>query len=266
MSEQTEAKVMPEQSALGSMDEEKRMELQKAVEEAREQIMTGIIELLSPLKSRDQEVTELAFDFCNMKPADVISMLDKYMGESAVTFSEAQKLAVFALACRGLKENKGLDEYDILKQITGEDAVVGSFCGGRFLSLAYAAMNRSITEKDKGSSLLEGTLQLEKPIERRDKDGNLIETITELNYNFRRLTGSKYVECLEVTRKTMAGITYKGGMGLFVEAVRTNQPLDKKEAEQFTVLDAIAAGLVGMGFFLVSRSRVSDRMKKRPRT
>jgi hypothetical protein len=265
MSEQADVKKLTEEVKLGAMDEKAREEMQKAVEEAREQIMTGIIELETPLKSKGQEVKELAFDFDGMQSADAIRILDRYMGDNAVTFSEAQRLAIFALSCRGLPENMGLDELDILEQIKGEDAMAGAFAGGRFLALAYAAINRKVKEKEKGSALLEGVMTLEKPLERKDKDGNLIETITELPYNFRRLAGSKYVECLEVTRKTPAGITYKAGISLFAEAVRTNRTLEKDELEKFTVMDTIAAGLVGMGFFLASRSRASVRMKKRPR-
>lgn len=266
MSEQLEARNLPEETELGAMDEKAREEMQKAVEEAREQIMTGTLELETPLKSRGQEVTELAFDFEAMHSPDVIKIMDRNMGDNAVRFSEAQKLAIFALSCRGLPENKGLDEVDILEQIKGEDATVGAFAGGRFLALAYAAMNRTVREKEKGTALVEGTLILEKPIERKDKDGQAMEPIKELAYNFRRLTGSKYVECLGATGKTPAGITFKAGVALFAEAVRTNQPVTREEMEQLSVMDTIAAGLVGMGFFLGSRNKALGRMKKRPRT
>ena len=250
----------------GDAKEKVKDEIMQTVEELQDLIMSGIVELVEPMKSRGQEVKELAYDFSQLKAGSVLQMLDKYMGESAVTFNEAQKLAVFALACRGCEENMGLDEYDIMDRIGGEDAAACALHGGQFLAMKYAAMQRTVKEKEKGSILLEGTLTLEKPIERRDKEENITETISELRYNFRRIVGSKYVEVVGATARTPAGITCKAGIGLFVEAVRTCQPLSAAEAQQFTVQDAITAALVGMGFFLRSRSQVAKRTKKRRRT
>ena len=244
--------------------EQIKTDLVKALEETHDIVMGGIFELAHPMLSRGQEVQELAYDFEQVTAKDMLKALDKHMGVNAFEYTEEQKVAVLALACRGLTENGGLDETDILEQIQGEDTVTAAFAGQRYLAYVNARMNRIVKEAEIGSSLLEGTMILDKPIIRKTDDD--AEPVKALSYNFRRMKGMKYVECLAASNRTKAAISYGAGIRLFAEAVRSNQPIKNEELEKLPAKDAIVAALIGMGFFLQSRSGVSDRIRRRPRT
>ena len=263
-------KVKAQEAATENVDLEKKEQIKtdliKALEETHDIVMGGIFELAHPMMSRGQEVLELAYDFEHVAAKDVLKALDKHMGVNAFEYTEEQKVAVFALACRGLMENGGLDETDIMEQIQGEDTVTAAFAGQRYLAYVNARMNRIIKEAEKGSSLLEGTMKLEKPIMRKTDDNSEVDPVKELGYNFRRMKGMKYVECLAASNRTKAAISYHAGLKLFAEAVRSNQPIKNEELEQLPAEDAIVAALIGMGFFLQSRSGVSDRIRRRPRS
>ncbi len=250
----------------GEKVKEIKNELVQALLEAKDTIMEGILDLAHPMKSRGEEVGAIEFDFEKLTARDVLRVLDKNMGVDALRYTEQQQMGIMALACRGIAENGGLDDMDVMEQLQGEDLVAAAYIGGRYLTYVHARMNRIIREAEKGSSLLEGTLKLEKPIVRLDEAGNKTETIRELKYNFRRMRGTKYVECLGASSRTKAGISNGAGLALFAEAARSCQPIEKEELEQLHAADAIIAATVGIGFFLQSRGEVSGRIRRRQRT
>ena len=106
-----------------------------------------------------------------------------------------------------------------------------------------------------------GRLKLDTPIHAGDQD------IDELPYDFTRLTGMEYVECMDndSTNAQIFRITYKQGLNLFAAAAAKEcKAADKRDIlEKIGVSDSIKASQVAMLFFNVQSRAGNMRILKK---
>lgn len=93
----------------------------------------GVLQLKTPLKSRDEDITEIKYDFDRITGKELLDILDgKTAKERAMTrdeFTARQSLRIFARAARG---NGGLDEFDLMERLGTEDTLAAVQLGKLF--------------------------------------------------------------------------------------------------------------------------------------
>ena len=105
----------------------------------------------------------------------------------------------------------------------------------------------------------QGTLQLETPITARD------EKLTELKYDFARLTGWEYIEAMDADadNTNMSRISHKQAFGLFAKAAaKANESVDETDLKQrMGVTDVINATRLGTAFFITTSVSARGNIK-----
>ena len=106
----------------------------------------GVLQLKTPIKSRDEDVMEIQYDFDRITGKELLNILDdKTAKERATTqdaFTARQGLKVFARAAAG---SGGLDEFDLGERLSAADMLAASQLGKLF----FMAMASGVAERIK---------------------------------------------------------------------------------------------------------------------
>lgn len=105
----------------------------------------GILTLTTPVMSRDEDVTEIEYDFERITGQVLLSVMDsKSARERATTgddFTARQGLFLFAKAARG---SGGLDEMDITTRLSAQDTLAAAQLGKLFFTAMALQAQRHI--------------------------------------------------------------------------------------------------------------------------
>lgn len=115
-----------------------REKQEEAINLVIEQYGSGKMELMTPIKSRDKDITELEWDFTILTGKEYVQALDAdRSAPNAFTLTNTQALAFFAAAAA--RKTPGLDTRDIRDRIGMQDAVKAI----QLAQVFYAACNRA---------------------------------------------------------------------------------------------------------------------------
>ena len=115
-----------------------REKQEEAINLVIEQYGSGKMELMTPIKSRDKEITELEWDFTILTGKEYVQALDAdRSAPNAFTLTNTQALAFFAAAAA--RKTPGLDTRDIRDRLGMQDAVKAI----QLAQVFYAACNRA---------------------------------------------------------------------------------------------------------------------------
>ena len=118
--EERKAKVEEFKEQLKARIEERREKAKAANEAAAEG--KGILSLETPIKARDEEITELAYDFTALTGMEYVDAMDSDINaRQAFRITNRQALALFAQAAA--KQTEKVDMRDIMERIGMTDAV-----------------------------------------------------------------------------------------------------------------------------------------------
>lgn len=119
----------------------RRKEAQEAMGEGK-----GILKLETPIKSGDQDITELAYDFNGITGLEYTEAMDTDAGASQIyRITYRQALALFAKAAS--KQAERLDMKDIVSRIGATDAVEAVQLATLFFTAATRAGQLRISKK-----------------------------------------------------------------------------------------------------------------------
>ena len=134
---------------------ETRAKIEAAAEEIREKtklaneaIMAGkgIFKLEKPIKSGEEEITELPYDFTELTGLEFIDAMDSDPNASQIfKITSRQALALFATAAA--KEVPSLDKRDIMERIGMTDAVEVTQLATLFFSASTRAGRLRISKR-----------------------------------------------------------------------------------------------------------------------
>lgn len=119
----------------------KAKESQEAISQGK-----GILRLETPITSREEEISELAYDFTDMTGLEYISAMDLDMNATQI-FGITRKQALALFAQSAAKHTENLDAQDIMSRIGMTDAVIATQLATLFFSAAARAGRLRISKK-----------------------------------------------------------------------------------------------------------------------
>lgn len=123
-----------------------REKQEEAINLVIEQYGSGKMELMTPIKSRDKDITELEWDFTILTGKEYVQALDAdRSAPNAFTLTNTQALAFFAAAAA--RKTPGLDTRDIRDRLGMQDAVKAIQLAQVFYAACNRAGNARITNK-----------------------------------------------------------------------------------------------------------------------
>lgn len=127
-----------EGAAEGEVKKTPQEQQEEAVRQVIEQYGSGKMELITPIKSRGQDVTALEWDFTALTGKEYVQALDAdRSAPNAFSLTNTQALAFFAAAAA--RKTPGLDARDIRDRLGMQDAVKAI----QLSQVFYAACNRA---------------------------------------------------------------------------------------------------------------------------
>lgn len=123
-----------------------REKQEEAINLVIEQYGSGKMELMTPIKSRDKDITELEWDFTILTGKEYVQALDAdRSAPNAFTLTNTQALAFFAAAAA--RKTPGLDTRDIRDRLGMQDAVKAIQLAQVFFAACNRAGNARITNR-----------------------------------------------------------------------------------------------------------------------
>lgn len=106
-----------------------------------ELVMRGKVRLRFPIKARDQDVSEIRYDFAKVTSKQMLDALKGEPCRDIGEISDAQAFKLFTKATIGLNEN--IDEYDLMR-LMPPDMMSGRRLGRNFFVGAESIALKSI--------------------------------------------------------------------------------------------------------------------------
>lgn len=127
--------------------EDKREKARREVQEMIEKATRGVIELHTPMMSRNAPVTQLHYDFSVLTNSDVIACLDSdRASQNAVGLSAKQAMNLYGRMHRKVEQPiSGLDATDIAEQVGFIDTIAMVRAAQSFFALCSSAALMSIS-------------------------------------------------------------------------------------------------------------------------